>query len=49
MRHWLLYLWFALIVHPIARLLLGVSVHGLCDEAGNAPILDLDARLPFEE
>ena len=28
MRHWLLYLWFLLIVRPIVRLLLGVSVHG---------------------
>lgn len=28
MRPWLMYLWFLLIVRPIARLLIGVSVHG---------------------
>ena len=28
MRHSLMYLWFLLIVRPIARLLMGVSVHG---------------------
>lgn len=28
MRNWLLYIWFLLIIKPVSRLLIGVSVHG---------------------